>query len=93
MARANRVTAARCDGGVFHITQRELCWTESLAVGSSGFLEKIRPLILSRRETEIMETDTGTWVLKEAEIPYGQKKGPKNDPKIDFQRVPPRICL
>jgi hypothetical protein len=47
---------------------REPSWTESLAVGSSGFLEKISPLTLSRRETEIVETGTGTWMLKEGEM-------------------------
>jgi hypothetical protein len=31
---------------------REPIWTESLAVGRAGFVEKIQPLILSRRETE-----------------------------------------
>ena len=71
--------------------KREPCWTESLAVGSSGFLEEIRPLILSRLETEIVETDSGLWELKETETPYGQEKGPKNDPKMDFKGVPPRI--
>jgi hypothetical protein len=71
--------------------KREPCWTESLAVGSSGFIEKIRPLILSRLETEIVEMNSGFWELKETEIPYGQKKGPKNDPKMDFKGVAPRI--
>jgi hypothetical protein len=73
--------------------KREPWWTESLAVGSSGFLEKIRPLILSRRETEIVETDSGLWELKETEIPYGQDKRPKNDPKEIkfFYRVEPEI--
>jgi hypothetical protein len=42
-------------------------------------------------ETEIVETDSGFWELKETGIPYGQKKEPKNDPKSDFQGVPPRI--
>jgi hypothetical protein len=55
--------------------KREPCWTESLAVGSIDFLEKIRPLILSRRETEIVETDSGLWELKETESLTGKKKG------------------
>jgi hypothetical protein len=42
-------------------------------------------------ETEIVETDSGFWELKETGIPYGQKKEPKNDPKSDFKGVPPRI--
>ena len=29
--------------------QRQACWLESLAVGSIGFVERIQPLILSRR--------------------------------------------
>jgi putative transposase len=32
--------------------RRQACWTENLAVGSIGFVKRIRPLILSRRETE-----------------------------------------
>jgi hypothetical protein len=58
--------------------KRGPCWTEILAVGSAGFVEKIQPLILSRRETEIEESDGGLWMLKEREIPYGQKTGSKN---------------
>jgi hypothetical protein len=73
--------------------KREPCWTESLAVGSSGFLEKIRALILSRLETEIVEMDSGFWELKETGTPYGQKTWPKSDPKTNFQGVPPRICF
>jgi len=61
---------------------RQACWTESLAVGSLGFLEKVRPLILSRRETEVVETEDGTWTLKEAELPYGQEYGRKTDCKL-----------
>jgi REP-associated tyrosine transposase len=61
--------------------KREPQWTEGLAVGSAGFVEKLRPLILSRRETEVVETGENIWVLKEAEIPYGQKAGPKSGAK------------
>lgn len=46
--------------------KREPCWRESLAMGSAGFVEKIRPLILSRREMEIVETGGNSWALKEA---------------------------
>ena len=35
---------------------REPCWTESLAVGSLGFVEKVKPLILFRRKTEMVST-------------------------------------
>ena len=56
--------------------KREPCWTESLAVGSSAFVRKIKPLIVSRRETEIVEGPGG--MLKETKIPYRQKTGSKN---------------
>jgi putative transposase len=59
--------------------KREPCWTESLAVGSVGFLEKVKPQILSRRETEIVESaDNTIWSLQEEAIAYGQKGGLKN---------------
>jgi putative transposase len=58
--------------------KREACWTESLAVGSSSFVQRIEPLILSRRETEIVEAAENVWVLKEAAIPYGRKTGLKS---------------
>lgn len=64
--------------------KRDPCWTESLAVGSAGFVEKIKPLILSRRETEIVATRENMWVLKETEIPYGRKAGAKMRPKPVF---------
>jgi len=53
--------------------ERQACWTESLAVGSMGFLEKIKPLILSRRETEIVEESPELWVLQEKPVAYGAK--------------------
>jgi putative transposase len=58
--------------------KREPCWTESLAVGSISFVERVKPLILSRRETAIVETADSVWALRESTIPYGQKMGPKN---------------
>ena len=62
--------------------KREPCWTESLAVGSVGFLEKVKPLILSRRETEIVESaDNKVWSLQEEATAYGQKGGLKNGGK------------
>jgi hypothetical protein len=42
--------------------KREPCWTESLAVGSLSFTERIKPLVLSRRETEVVQTDVDVWV-------------------------------
>ena len=64
--------------------KREPRWTESLAVGSAGFVEKIKPLILSRRETEMVETAENMWALREAETPYGQKTGRESGVKTVF---------
>ena len=61
--------------------KRAPCWTEGLAVGSAGFLERIRPLILSRQETELVQRDQEVWVLQESALPYGAKTGAKNEPK------------
>jgi hypothetical protein len=61
--------------------QREPRWTESLAEGSLGFVEKIKPLILSRRETEVVPTADNVWVLQEAVIAYGQETDLKNASK------------
>lgn len=53
--------------------EREAHWTESLAVGSRGYVERIQPLILSRRETDLIERPFG-WVLKEVEVPFNAKR-------------------
>ena len=53
--------------------EREAHWTESLAVGSRGYVERIQPLILSRRETDLIERPFG-WVLKEDEVPFNAKR-------------------
>jgi hypothetical protein len=59
--------------------KREPWWTESLAVGSVGFVEEVQGRILSRRETEIVQTpDSQAWLLQEPKAPYGQETGPKN---------------
>jgi putative transposase len=50
--------------------KRESWWTESLAVGRPGFLEKVRPMIPSRTELKNEQEQEGLWVLKEPEIPY-----------------------
>jgi REP-associated tyrosine transposase len=55
--------------------KREPCWTESLAVGSVSFLEKIEPQVLSRRKTEIVQTAGEVWALQETPIPYGRENG------------------
>jgi putative transposase len=62
--------------------KREPYWTESLAVGSPEFVKRIQPLILSRRETEIVEEKAGCWVLKEAETPYSSELGSEIGSKV-----------
>ena len=57
--------------------KREPCWTESLAVGSVSFLERIQPQICSRRETEILQTTGELWALQETPIAYGRENGPE----------------
>ena len=66
-------------GDNFHATLVE--GGEGLAVGSAGFLERIRPLILSRQETELVQPDGKIWVLQDASVPYGAKTSSKNAPK------------
>lgn len=67
--------AERITRGEVH---REECWTESLAVGSLGFVKAAQPLILSRPKTEIAEqANLALWTLQEAGVPYGQKTGLK----------------
>ena len=61
--------------------KREACWTESLAVGSAGFIEKLKPADFSHRETELVEAASGVWALREAVVPYGLKTGLKNAAK------------
>jgi putative transposase len=61
--------------------KREACWTESLAVGSAGFVEKFKPAEFSRKETEIVNAGSGAWALQEAATPYGLKTRPKNAAK------------
>ena len=55
--------------------QREPCWTESLAVGSASFLEKLKRWAFSRRETEMVETAESVWALQETPDSYGLKTG------------------
>ena len=60
--------------------RREPCWTESLVVGSPGFVKRMQPLIVSRQETEIAEGPGGVWILREGAVPYGKETGPKTPP-------------
>lgn len=50
--------------------KREACWTESLAVGSARFIDQIQPLMLSRRETEVIAAPEDVWILQEPSAPY-----------------------
>ena len=61
--------------------KREPMWTESLAVGSAGFVERIKPMVLSRRETEVIELGEIS-VLQEALIPCGQETARKSARKV-----------
>jgi len=64
--------------------KREPLWTESLAVGSIEFVQRIQPLIPVRYETEIVQPLQNIWTLQETPIAYGQKTGPKNACKALF---------
>ena len=59
---------------------REPCWTESLVVGSTGFVKAMQPLVLSRQETEIVEAPDGVWSLRDPEASYGKETGPNRAP-------------
>jgi hypothetical protein len=39
---------------------------------------QVRPLLLSRQETGLVQADPELWVLQEAPVPYGAKTGSKN---------------
>ena len=58
--------------------EREPCCTESLAIGSAAFVERIKPLLLSQRETEVIPTAEGLSVSRESPVSYGQKSDSKN---------------
>jgi putative transposase len=60
--------------------KREPCWTEGLAVGSRQFVEEMEPRIVTRREMDIVESETG-WVLKDDAVPYEPKTGLENERK------------
>jgi len=50
-------------------TEEKAYWTGSIAVGSAGLLEKVQPLMVSRRETEIEQTVENLWTLSETPTP------------------------
>ena len=53
------------------MVKRQAVWTESLAIGSTGFVERTKPLLPSRKETEILQTPDGLAILQEPVVPYG----------------------
>ena len=72
--------------------KREAHWTESLAVGRRGYAERIQPLILSRRETGLIEEPCG-WVLKEDGVPYHAKRAKEIASKaLPWHGILPRCC-
>jgi putative transposase len=56
---------------------REPMWTESLGVGSRGYVENLKPEIRNRMETVIEEDEETGWILKEAPVEYGSILVPK----------------
>ena len=46
-------------------------------MGSATFVEKIKPLILSRRETEVIQGADGMNVLREWPVRYGTENEPE----------------
>jgi hypothetical protein len=60
------------------VVKREPIRTESLAIGSSGFVVRFKPLLFSRRETEVTQTAEGLTLPRESPVPYGLEAGLKN---------------
>lgn len=61
--------------------RREGLWTESLGVGSRGFVERLKPQIASRRRTETGESSQCMWCLKETAPRYKLETTSKSEPK------------
>lgn len=51
--------------------QRDPRWTESIAVGSEGFVLSIEEQITGRRKLKIESNSAGDWTIREEEAPYG----------------------
>lgn len=59
--------------------QRDSCWSESIAVGSVGYVDEIRTRLGLNREGRIIEEqEFGRCVLREKAEPYIALFGPKN---------------
>ena len=46
-------------------------------------MEKVKPMVLTRRETEVIEREEGVSVLEESPPPYGQKASPKSGANLE----------
>lgn len=81
---------AMYDAGVRERVEREVRgreshWTESLAVGSQEFIERMRSRYQRRSEVEVKTAQgalaDGAWTIRESKAPYvafsGAKRGPK----------------
>jgi hypothetical protein len=59
--------------------EREPRWTESIAVGSEGFVRETKEKLgIKAMGREVIEAD-GSYELREPETPYGVDFGPEND--------------
>jgi putative transposase len=59
---------------------REACWTESLAVGGEGFVQRIGARIANRMKVETVQ-DKGVWLVREAPSAYSSFSASKNGSK------------
>ena len=80
----NNLEASLAESLAREQVRRQPCWTESLVVGSTEFVRRMQPLILSRQETEIEEGPDGVWTLREAAAPYDKETAPKSEPQHHF---------
>jgi putative transposase len=76
------VEAALRDGA----WQREAHWTESVAVGSRGFVERVQGELGTRGRYRTLEEGTDMWVLRETPGRYGAHFDAENRP-MDLKRA------
>lgn len=60
--------------------KREPVWTESIAVGSKGFVSRVAALAKNRKRLEITQWDETCWAVRERVGCYDVKKDSENDP-------------
>ena len=96
MGRANQFNSG---GGIFHLTHRchNRAFLLKFARDRDGYremlrrqleefkvcLQKAQRMVLTRRETEVIEREKGVSVLQESPPPYGQKASPKSGAKAE----------